>query len=45
MKYLDYAYGLDCDKHSAKEIAEHLKINGISSYVEYQSLKNKQYKN
>ena len=46
-KYLDYneyealrlSYGLDCNKHSAKEIAEHLKINGISSYVRVSELK------
>ena len=46
-KHLDYneyealrlSYGLDCNKHSAKEIAEHLKINGISSYVRVSELK------
>ncbi len=46
-KYLDYneyealrlSYGLDCNKHSAKEIAEHLKINGVSSYVRVSELK------
>ena len=46
-KYLDYneyealrlSYGLDCNKHSAKEIAEHLKINGVSSYVRGSELK------
>jgi len=46
-KYLNYneyealrlSYGLDCNKHSAKEIAEHLKINGISSYVRVSELK------
>ena len=42
---LRLSYGLDCNKHSAKEIAEHLKINGISSYVRVSELKNKQYKN
>ena len=46
-KYLDYneyealrlSYGIDCNKHSAKEIAEHLKINGVSSYVRVSELK------
>jgi len=46
-KHLDYneyealrlSYGLDCNKHSAKEIAEHLKINGVSSYVRVSELK------
>ena len=46
-KHLDYneyealrlSYGLDCNKHSAVEIAEHLKINGISSYVRVSELK------
>ena len=46
-KYLDYneyealrlSYGLDCNKHSAKEIAEHLNINGVSSYVRVSELK------
>jgi len=46
-KHLDYneyealrlSYGLDCNKHSAKEIADHLKINGISSYVRVSELK------
>ena len=46
-KYLDFneyealrlSYGLDCNKHSAKEIAEHLKINGVSSYVRVSELK------
>jgi RNA polymerase sigma factor (sigma-70 family) len=36
---LRLSYGLDCNKHSAKEIAEHLKINGISSYVRVSELK------
>ena len=36
---LRLSYGLDCEKHSAKEIAEHLKINGISSYVRVSELK------
>ena len=46
-KYLDFneyealrlSYGLDCNKHSAKEIAEHLNINGVSSYVRVSELK------
>jgi RNA polymerase sigma factor (sigma-70 family) len=46
-KHLDYneyealrlSYGLDCNKHSAKEIAEHLNINGVSSYVRVSELK------
>ena len=46
-KYLDFneyealrlSYGLDCNKHSAKEIAEHLSINGVSSYVRVSELK------
>ena len=46
-KHLDYneyealrlSYGLDCNKHSAVEIAEHLKINGVSSYVRVSELK------
>ena len=36
---LRLSYGLDCNKHSAKEIAEHLKINGVSSYVRVSELK------
>ena len=46
-KYLDFneyealrlSYGLDCNKHSAKEIADHLNINGVSSYVRVSELK------
>ena len=46
-KYLDknefevlrLSYGLDCNKHSAKEIAEKLNIKGISSYVRVSELK------
>lgn len=46
-KYLDknefevlrMSYGLDCDKHSAKEIAEKLNIKGVSSYVRVSELK------
>ena len=33
------SYGLDCDKHSAKEIASILHINGVSSYVRVSELK------
>ena len=46
-KYLDtkefevlrLSYGLDCDKHTAKQIASILKIEGISSYVRVSQLK------
>ena len=46
-KYLDIreyevlrlSYGLDCDKHSAKEIASILNIEGTSSYVRVSQLK------
>ena len=46
-KYLEYneyevlrlSYGLDCDKHSAKEIASKLNIEGSSSYVRISELK------
>tara|TARA_R100000655_G_scaffold47000_1_gene83975 strand:+ start:473 stop:1222 length:750 start_codon:yes stop_codon:yes gene_type:complete len=46
-KYLDFAeyevlrlsYGLDCDKHSAKEVAEKLSIVGPSAYVRISELK------
>jgi len=46
-KHLDYreyqvlrlSYGLDCEKHSAKEIAEHLNIVGASDYVRVSELK------
>ena len=48
-KYLDFAeyevlrlsYGLDCDKHSAKEIAAKLGIEGSSNYVRISELKKK----
>tara|TARA_R110002167_G_C12528159_1_gene638853 strand:+ start:147 stop:899 length:753 start_codon:yes stop_codon:yes gene_type:complete len=33
------SYGLDCDKRSATEIANHLGINGSSSYVRVSQLK------
>ena len=46
-KYLDFAefevlrlsYGLDCDKHSAKEIASKLGIEGSANYVRISELK------
>ena len=36
---LRLSYGLDCDKHSAKEIASTLDIKGVSSYVRVSELK------
>ena len=36
---LRLSYGLDCDKHSATEIANKLDINGNSSYVRVSQLK------
>jgi RNA polymerase sigma factor (sigma-70 family) len=36
---LRLSYGLDCDKYSAKKIAEYLKIEGTSSYVRVSQLK------
>ena len=33
------SYGLDCDKKSATEIADHLGIKGSSSYVRVSQLK------
>ena len=36
---LRLSYGLDCDKHSAKEIAEHLDIEGRGAYVRVSQLK------
>ena len=36
---LRLSYGLDCDKHSADEIAKKLDINGSSSYVRVSQLK------
>jgi len=33
------SYGLDCEKHSAKQIAEKLGIKGESSYVRVSQLK------
>ena len=46
-KHLDYkeyevlrlSYGLDCEKHSAKQIAELLNIVGASDYVRVSELK------
>ena len=46
-KFLEYneyevlrlSYGLDCNKHSAVEIAKHLNIKGVSSYVRVSELK------
>ena len=36
---LRISYGLDCDKKSAKEIAQKLNINGVSAYVRVSELK------
>ena len=36
---LRLSYGLDCDKHSANEIAERLNIEGSSAYVRVSELK------
>ena len=36
---LRLSYGLDCEKHSAKEIAQHLNITGASDYVRVSELK------
>ena len=36
---LRLSYGLDCDKHSAKEIAKQLNIEGSSAYVRVSQLK------
>ena len=36
---LRLSYGLDCNKHSAKEIASALDIKGVSSYVRVSELK------
>ena len=38
-KVLRLSYGLDCDKHTATQIAEKLGINGDSSYVRVSQLK------
>ena len=36
---LRLSYGLDCEKHSAKQIAEKLNITGTSDYVRISELK------
>ncbi len=36
---LRLSYGLDCDKHSAKQIAAKLNIDGVSNYVRVSELK------
>ena len=36
---LRLSYGLDCDKHSAKQIASKLNLTGSSSYVRVSELK------
>ena len=36
---LRLSYGLDCEKHTATEIAKQLDINGSSSYVRVSQLK------
>ena len=36
---LRLSYGLDCDKHSAKEIAKYLGIEGSGAYVRVSQLK------
>ena len=36
---LRLSYGLDCDKHSAKQIAEYLDIEGTGAYVSVSQLK------
>ena len=36
---LRLSYGLDCDKHSAKQIADYLKIEGSGAYVRVSQLK------
>ena len=36
---LRLSYGLDCDKHSAKQIAEKLNIPGVSNYVRVSEIK------
>ena len=38
---LRLSYGLDCDKHSAKQIAKELNIQGVSDYVRVSELKKK----
>ena len=36
---LRMSYGLDCDKHSAKQIAAKLNISGVSNYVRVSEIK------
>ena len=36
---LRMSYGLDCDKHPAKDIASKLGIDGVSNYVRVSELK------
>ena len=36
---LRLSYGLDCEKHSAKQIAKHLNIEGVGAYVRVSQLK------
>ena len=36
---LRLSYGLDCEKHSAKQIAKHLGIEGVGAYVRVSQLK------
>ena len=36
---LSLSYGINCDKQSAKEIAQYLDMNGVSSYVRVSQLK------
>ena len=38
---LRLSYGLDCEKHSAKQIAEYLDIEGSGAYVRFWQLKKK----
>jgi DNA-binding CsgD family transcriptional regulator len=33
------SYGMDCDKHSAKQIAVKLNITGVSNYVRISEIK------
>jgi len=36
---LRLSYGLDCDKHSANQIADYLGIEGASAYVRVSEIK------
>ena len=42
---LRLSYGLDCDKHSAKEIANKLNIEGTGNYVRVSELKKQAVQN